>query len=591
MTSEQPKLRPMANLFAVFDRDAGFLDEMEEQLRRSGEFAEVWRPVPGWVVADSPLPDCVLDSSQIRERGFVFVEGRDRLETGDGFEWLDRVARLTDERPHALAELPGDFTYLRFRADGSATAVRACAGVAPLYLFRDGERVAVGTRLTFFHHFLESRFRPDPLVTALFAKAPIFLDGRTFVDGISFLPRGSYTSLEAGGVQRTSSYWDPRPPADVRLEPNPEHAERLRSLLLESLRRDLDPAGRNLLTLSGGIDSGSLAALAVGVVGSSISSLSFVPRADPDRSRILSSIEPLVERYGIEPAITTDLSGENRLRWLTEFPARPFPVSHPALCELGRVAEGHDVRVLFGGEFGDDVCGDWMRLSDWARYTSPAALLGSRESLPYGERRSVLRWGRRRLLDLIGRPRLGLPPRLEPWVHPDLQAEYQAWRGETIRHRARNLRPLGELQDRVALDAWVPMNWEATTELGIRRSIPFFTREMLELAFECHPSELFDTGRRGLARRALAEDVPRRTLFMDDRGTWPDDASDLAIPLPPDLPDWIEPMVAPEWLETPRPEATYGNAATLVRLLEVGSFLTRAAGGLQRADRSAKVRP
>jgi hypothetical protein len=135
------------------------------------------------------------------------------------------------------------------------------------------------------------------------------------------------------------------------------------------------------------------------------------------------------------------------------------------------------------------------------------------------------------------------------------------------------------------------MNWEATTELGIRRSIPFFTREMLELAFECHPSELFETGRRGLARRGLADDVPRSTLFMDDRGTWPDDAPDRAIPLPPVLPDWVEPMVGPEWLQARRPEATYGNAASLVRLLEVGSFLTRAPGGLQRADRSAKVRP
>jgi asparagine synthetase B (glutamine-hydrolysing) len=570
-------LRPMANLFAVAHRDAGFLDVMEERLRRSGEFAEVWRPAPGWVGAAAPLPEGIPDSPQIRERGFAFIEGRDRLESGSELDWLDRVARLTDERPHALGELPGDFSFLRFRGDGTATAVRACAGVAPLYVHRDSDRIAVGTRLKYFPCFLERPFRPDPLINALFQRALIFLDGRTFVEGISALPRGTFTTLEPGRPHATSSYWDPRPPTDQRLEPSPEHAQRLRSLLVEALRRDLDPAGRNLLTLSGGIDSGAVAALSVGTVGASISSLSFIPADEPDRSRILSFIDPLVERYEIKPATTLDLTGELRVRHLTEFPARPFPVMHPALCELGRISADREIRVMVGGEFGDDICGDWMRFTDWARYTSPMALVRNLKSLPFGDRRTPLLWLQRHLLDLIGRPRSALPARLDSWVHPELEAQYRARRRKILRFRARHRRPLGELQDRLELDAWVAMNWEATTELGIRRSIPFFAREMIELAFECSPSELFETGRRGLARRALAADVPHHTLFTDDRGTWQRKIGDRAIEVPTHLPNWIVPMLAPEWLGSGRPVPTYATAAALVRLLEIGNFLERAA--------------
>ena len=57
-TAEGPlTLRPMANLFAVGDPDAEFLDRMEERLAATGEFDSVWRPAPGWVAGQAPLPD------------------------------------------------------------------------------------------------------------------------------------------------------------------------------------------------------------------------------------------------------------------------------------------------------------------------------------------------------------------------------------------------------------------------------------------------------------------------------------------------------------------------------------------------------
>ena len=59
--------------------------------------------------------------------------------------------------------------------------------------------------------------------------------------------------------------------------PSPEHPRELRRILIETLSRDLDPEGRNLLMLSGGVDSSALGALAVGTVGRRLSSWSMIP--------------------------------------------------------------------------------------------------------------------------------------------------------------------------------------------------------------------------------------------------------------------------------------------------------------------------
>ena len=183
----------MANLFAVSDPDPGALDRIEERLAASGEFETVWRPGPGWLAAQAPLPESDPDGDAPRARGFAFVEGRDRLDGGRGLEWLDRVAELADQAPHRLGELPGDFGFIRFRPDGTALAVRSCGGLVPLYLHRmPGGGLALGTRLNYFPRLLPARFHPDALINASWVRTPLILiAGRTFVDGVSLLPRAT----------------------------------------------------------------------------------------------------------------------------------------------------------------------------------------------------------------------------------------------------------------------------------------------------------------------------------------------------------------------------------------------------------------
>lgn len=511
-------LRPMANLLAVADPDADFLNRVEERLREAGEFDRVWRPTDGWVVGQAALPESDPGSVDLQSEGFVFAEGRDRLERGGEPGWVDQLTEIADRAPERLCELPGDFAFFRFRPDGSMLAVRSCAGLVPFYLERRRERIAVATLHSYFPRFLPGTYEADALMTAAWGATLHFIDGRTFLEGVSALPSASYTEVSLRRPLRTRIYWDPRPATVPSATPDPARPRVLRELLIEVLERDLDPGGRNLATLSGGVDSSSVVALAAGTVGRGLSTWSMIPQMEPGRSHELSFINPLVRQFGVREARITELTFSTQERWVREAPALPFRVGHPALCELPRICAEQEIRVLVGGEFADEVAGHWARIGDWCRHTSLRELLTRRVTPPFGPR-DYLVWTKRRLLEAIGRPTLTSRDSLPTWALPEIKAEYSEWRRRQRTALDRDARPLRELAEHVAGEGWVAMNWEAASTLGVRRSLPFYNREVLEFAFACHPHELLGPGPKRLLRNGLREDVPERNLERPDKGS------------------------------------------------------------------------
>jgi asparagine synthetase B (glutamine-hydrolysing) len=564
-------LRPMANVFAVSAADPELLRRIEARLTGSGEFDVVWRPAPGWLAAQAPLPESADDGDAVRSEGLAFFEGRDRLE-GEGADWLRVVTELADGAPDRLDNLPGDFGSLRFRTDGSAVAVRSCGGVVPVYLQRrDGGGFALGTLLNYFPRFLPDSFLPDPLVNTSWDRTPLrFIDGRTFIDGVSILPRGSYTELAPRRAPKTRTYWDPRPKRDEGPSPGADHSQELRKLLIDTLSRGLDPAGRNLLLLSGGVDSSALGALAAGTLGYRMSSWSLIPPADPERARDLSYIEPLVSQFQMEPAHKRELTEEVHRRWITEAPGLPFQVIHPALCDLPSISSRQEVRVLLSGMFADEVCGHRQRLGDWARSTSLWAL-ATGAPLPFG-RRNYLGWARRRLVEAIGRPRLAAME-LPGWRRDEVAAEYREWVDDHRRALARDDRPLRDLATRADADAWVAMYWEGAAPLGIRPLLPFFNREVLELAFKCHPSELLGPGPKRLLREALREDVPARNLLRPDRGLWDGHHNKGCWEMNGALPAVAAQLGRPDWLPSPPPDMPFVDGYLLTAATRVAEYL------------------
>lgn len=293
-------LPPLANIFARFNSDPAASAELTEELRRSGEFTEIWTPDTLWVVGVKLLPNSTPDRSFARTRGLVFAEGRDGFEAsqGDDQAALEALVECVQNDPAGLDRFSGDFCFLRFGENGETTAVRSCGGAVPLYLWHCQDGAAVSTSLTWMARFAATESAPDGLVSALWSVGWTWSpDRRSPLGDVTELPRGKYARLRPGGGFEIGAYWDPRPNriAGYTERAAKEHADAFRSLLIEKLSRDLDPDGGNLLTLSGGVDSSALGALAAGLLQRKVCTLSLLPEPEGAFQREMSFIEPLSE--------------------------------------------------------------------------------------------------------------------------------------------------------------------------------------------------------------------------------------------------------------------------------------------------------
>lgn len=570
-------LPPLTNLFAVSHEDSAVLRELAAEMRHHGDFTEVWHPADGWVVGATPLPGSQPDGEFARRSGFAFVEGRDLVEErsrGDLRSLFCQVAEWARESPERLVALPGDFGFAHFRPAGEATLVRSCGGLVPIYYgFLQG-RVAIGTRLSYFVRYLPDGVPIDPLVNALWSvRNGVFPDRRTFLAGVSILGCGRFARIREGRWVEIGRYWHPQPKTLPTLTPTRqrEHAERLRSLLIRKLERDLDPEGGNLLTLSGGVDSSALAALAAGFLGRKISTWSLVPHPEELYQREMSYIRPLAEQFGFAQSWVQRLTQQSRIKMLGDAPSIVFYVIHPALCALPRLGREASIKVLFGGEFADMVCGSELSVPDWLAHHSLIDLLGVLGPRPLTPR-ALLSWAKRFWTSLADRPTVPYPNELPGFIRPELRGEYQAWY-EHRRHIAGQDRgPLRFLEMLTDDDEWVVQNWEAASAVGVRRSLPFFHREVIELAFDCHPSELIGPGDKKLLRAALANDVPVRNLKRADKGGWG------AYLRAPGTFEWdsgfsslMAPVVQPDWWHQAPKHVDYWEAFHLTLLLKFES--------------------
>jgi len=520
-------LPPFADLFAFADPDNRLVDRVEHTLMSCGEFDTVWRPAPGWVAARAPLPGTPPDPSPAQAAGLAFAQGIDAvLPERGGADATARFAELAQHHPDRLAEGPGDFTFLHLRPNGSCTAVRACNGLVPLHVYADDRRRVISTRAGYLFRFVPDLPPRDDLVYAMWSSGIVtFPDDRSFVQGFRMVPRGHAAVVEPDGPARFVPYWDPRPD---KLDPPsllPEHAAELRRLLFACLDRDLPNAGA-LLSFSGGVDSSALAAIIGGPLAKQFATLSFVADSNEAWPTAFPSIAEVFIRYKPEPAWVFPISLDHRLEIIEQAESQPIPIPHPVLGVLARVAPQSDVQVLVGGEAADAVCGSLLTFGDWVQHTSLAKLLSTPATRLPRDRRDRRRW----LAYRRGRARPPMPftTELAPAFAAATRDEYAEWARRARDRTINDPRPRRGLAAHFRQDGWPAMNWEVTSSLGIRRSVPFFTREVLELACRCHPQELIGPGTKRLLRAALADDVPSSLLDQTKRTH--------AVPSPGDQP-------------------------------------------------------
>jgi hypothetical protein len=161
------------------------------------------------------------------------------------------------------------------------------------------------------------------------------------------------------------------------------------------------------------------------------------------------------------------------------------------------------------------------------------------------------------------------PETLGNGIHPQLREEYQEWwwRRRRAAGRMRCANRFLHLRSEL-IDTFVVGHWEVESTLGIRRSLPFFTREVLELAGECHPSELLGNGNKSLLRAALANDVPRRNLERQDKGAWArwgSEMRDARLSWSGPLPEMLAPVLTEGWFPRPPEVMSSFELASLKR--------------------------
>jgi asparagine synthetase B (glutamine-hydrolysing) len=511
-----------------------------------------------------------------REHGWFFLEGHEHVSRHAGAAELG-FALAEHDFSERLRLLPGDFSFASFGPDHGVRLVRGAAGAVPLYLWQAAGAFAFVTRLGDLARFLPHELELEPLVNATCCTMFGWLgDRRTFLKGVSELRMGE-CAVQGAATWEVRTWWDPShtKPERPTLERTTEHARRLKDLLLRNLERAFSSDAQTLMTLSGGVDSSSLVAIAALSLGASFSTLSFVPPDEPHHTNARRRIDALRAECG--PRIARhwefDHSARGRLALVEGAPREVFQVPNPALCVLPMLNRATRIGFLVGGELCDDLFGSALIQEDWDVATSARDLLAQARELP-GGLRTVLGWLRRRARIRARRAPLHRPEDLPGFILPELRREYRALLYREREGLARDPRPRAFIAKRLEVaHTAIGQNHEVASALGIRRVFPFLSRDLVTLAFECHPSEGMIPGTKKLLRRALRGMVPDSHLMQNKEG-WsePGDETRWAKPLPAELSS----MIRPDWLERPPERLDVYDALRLTLLLNICGALRTA---------------
>ena len=322
--------------------------------------------------------------------------------------WLILLAYQTWAHD-CVQHLLGDFAFVIW--DGQARqlfAARDPLGMRDLCYYVDRERCVFASDVEqiLAHPEIDTALNEREIVAYLDARRPSAHE--TLFADIYFCAPAHCLLVTSEGVSEWR-YWELKPHQKLHYRTHREYADHFATLLREAVAARMRCAGTVGVSLSGGLDSTALTALAAELMGEralpqdKLLSFSYVfdryPSCDERRY-----IEPLVARYGLE---ATYISGDRA--WpLSDFSSWPIYRGYIYSNAYGRLpqlvaaaAESAGCRVLLTGMYGDHLfyCSRY-----WAAYllqrrdyiTLLSLLRSERESIDW--RQGLLNRGVRPLL-------------------------------------------------------------------------------------------------------------------------------------------------------------------------------------------------
>jgi asparagine synthase (glutamine-hydrolysing) len=275
---------------------------------------------------------------------------------------LETALHLYEEHGLGFAEhLRGMFALALWDAPRRRLVlVRDRYGIKPLYVRQDGPRLAFASELGAITADPGLTREIDPEALWLYLSRNCVPAPRTILRGVAKLEPGHMLIAEDGEVRTRRWYRRPLPaerPADGATGTG-ALANELRWRLEDSVRAHLEadvPVG---VFLSGGVDSGTLCALAAGVVSGSVRtfSIGFRERSFDE----LADARATAARYGAQH--TEEILEPDALSLLprlVEAYDEPFADSSAVPTFLVSELAARDVKVVLSGEGGDEAFGGY----------------------------------------------------------------------------------------------------------------------------------------------------------------------------------------------------------------------------------------
>lgn len=435
------------------------------------------------------------------------------------------------------ARVPGEFAVFIFdEVSNSTTLTHDALGLVPLFYRLSGDGLSFATHLIDLAEEVSDETL-DQEYLADFMAAGFFTSERTPYPSVKRLPPGMTLRFEGGRVRHLRT-WDLARVRPIRCRDDGEYAERFRELLTAGVRASLRTEGAAWISLSGGLDSSSVACVAARQGARRLGAYSLVmPRfPEGDESRWMRAV---VEHCGID---WHPVDVETVLPFSTlpdGFPAEPTTaiINSKRRRLTNELFSSHGVTTLLTGDGGDAVLGAWSgvvppHLSDPLFSGDPLGTLSALKAWAEdcAETRSWSYWMLRGVIEptldhLRDRQiQTGKVLPLPEWIEPQYAKENHLLKRDRKRMATRCKHPgRQQIWDRLwahALSvASVPSHMKTYSERA-----PLLYRPLVEFMFAIPwEQKLRPRCDRFLQRRALKGVLPEtvRRRAYKAIGTWP----------------------------------------------------------------------
>lgn len=428
--------------------------------------------------------------------------------------------------------LLGDFAFVLWDARRQRLfAARDPLGVRDLCYYIDDERALLASEIQqlLAHPAITARLNEGKVAQYL---ASLWQDqAETFYQDIFYCPPAHTLSISAAAVE-CRRYWDVDPHDQLRYRQPEAYTAHFQELFTQAVACRLPPQnGRPIgISLSGGLDSAAVAAVAASQTSASLHSFSYVFDELPECDE-RAYIEAVVSDCGLQ---ATAISGDDkwplsdRATWpvLRDFvyadpfvrlPLAVMAAAQQAGCRL--LLTGHYGDILFaGGQYWLlDMArqGHWRQLAGiFLRYHTDIRCrqdvweYGLRPLLPRRARQAYRRWRPRSLAAAAG------TAAQHPALHPRLiqRADLEARRRQTVGEAAFPAPGQWPRYRHLTLSV-IPQGIAAARQLynqhGLEAVDPFLDRRLVEFAMSAPADQLGRPHRSKWAlREAMRNDLP-----------------------------------------------------------------------------------